>query len=130
MTFTEWVITHNNKKEDILLKIKDLSKKEQIQYFDYDNMIKKELNFCPLYKLNTKCHDIKDLNCFLCACPYFEYSDNTPLSVTKDINVMSRCSINAKEASSYTTKGIQQCDCSNCTVPHNKSLALKVFNGL
>lgn len=27
---------------------------------------------CPYYELGKPCHDIYDLNCFLCACPNYE----------------------------------------------------------
>ncbi len=38
-------------------------------------MVEKENDFCLLYKDNKKCHDYEDLNCYLCACPYFRFDD-------------------------------------------------------
>jgi len=38
----------------------NLSDDEIIKYFSYDNMVKNELDFCPLYKDNKKCHNIED----------------------------------------------------------------------
>ena len=46
-----------------------------IEYFKYDNMKKNEPDFCPLYNLNKKCHEMEDLNCYLCACSYFRFND-------------------------------------------------------
>ena len=53
----------------------ELSDEEVIAYFKFENMVKKEPDFCPLYKDNKKCHDMKELNCYLCACPNFRFDD-------------------------------------------------------
>ena len=51
------------------LKLEDKTTDEVIEYFKFENMVKNEPDFCPLYKDNKKCHDMEDLNCYLCACP-------------------------------------------------------------
>ena len=60
----------------------------------------KEKDFCPLYDKNKKCHDIENLNCYLCGCPYFRVGKKR-----------SWCSIDAKD-------GYIHQNCSNCTIPH------------
>lgn len=57
-------------------KLEGNTKQEIIEYFRFENMVKNEPDFCPLYKDNKKCHDMEDLNCYLCACPHFRFDDN------------------------------------------------------
>jgi len=98
-----------------------------VEYFDYDNMAKEESEFCPLYATCTKCHKTeKEFNCYLCGCPYFRESDDKPFSVNENgTKVMSICSINAKNAGTFIQDGVQQCDCTNCLIPHNPKLSLR-----
>ena len=122
MTFAEWKLNHIKKVSLILTKLalkgtKDIN--EIVEYFDYDNMAKNEKDFCPLYELGTKCHDVKKLNCYFCGCPFFIESDTTPLEKNGDIRVMSVCSIGASKADIFIQDGVQQCDCTNCYIPHN-----------
>ena len=127
MTFKEWELSHNAKVDVILAKLKGKGDIEIVEYFDYDNMAKEENDFCPLYDMGTKCHETdKPFNCYLCGCPYFKQSDDTPFYTTEDeIKVMSICSINAKHAGTFIQDGLQQCDCTGCLIPHNPKLALK-----
>lgn len=120
MTFKDWTEDHEEKVASILLKLKGQSNKQIASYFHYDNMVEKEPDFCPLYATNTKCHDMKELNCFLCSCPFFKYSDDEPLAVKDGVKVMSQCAINAKEAGKFVTGDAQQCDCTGCTIPHKQ----------
>jgi len=71
MTYSEWTQEHAKKHEKILEKLKNKSDDEVIRYFEYENMQKNEVDFCLLYKDNKKCHDVENLNCYLCACPHF-----------------------------------------------------------
>lgn len=125
MTFKEWEIDHNSKVDTILKKLGNISHEEVTNYFNYDNMIKAEPNFCELYKTNSKCHDMDDLNCFLCGCPFFKYSDETPILIEDGVEVMSICVINSKNAGAYVQDGKQQCDCSGCIIPHKQRFVKK-----
>ena len=119
MSYISWINQHALKHKKLVKKLSHLSDAEMIDYFDFDNMVKNEADFCPLYKDNKKCHDIKELNCYLCACPNFR------LSETK-----STCNINSKDGGSIVSKKdafIHQ-DCSKCSVPHKKDYVKKYFN--
>lgn len=121
MTFHEWRTKHT---EDLVVLLSSLpvdSIDEIISYFDYDNMSKAHPEFCPLYSTSTKCHDMKRLNCFFCACPHFKCSDE-PLFVSENgTKTMSICTISSKQAQSFTIDNISQCDCSTCFIPHTHS---------
>lgn len=128
MTFQEWRTAQEERRDRILIKLSTFTSEEVAEYFNYDNMVAEEPDFCPLYKTNSKCHDVENLNCYLCGCPYFKSSDTTPFSVADGVKVMSICSINAVQASTFIQDGVQQCDCSQCLVPHRKSVAIKALN--
>ncbi|MCK5293773.1 MAG: hypothetical protein KAJ49_03905 [Arcobacteraceae bacterium] len=118
MKYITWIKNHSLKHKNIINKLSHLSDDEIIEYFDFDNMVKKEPNFCPLYKENKKCHDIKKLNCYLCACPLFR------LNKTK-----SYCKIDSKYGSSKKGKdGFIHQNCSNCTIPHKIPYIKKNFS--
>ena len=129
MTFEDWELDHNAKVDIILAKLDNKSDSEIIEYFEFDNMVKNEIDFCPLYSSNTKCHDTKYLNCYFCGCPYFRKSDDKPFYTKEDTKVMSICSIGAKDAKTFVQEGIQQCDCSNCDIPHKEAFVKKYFHG-
>ncbi len=118
MSYESWFENHAQKHKIIINKLDHLSDDEIIEYFRYDNMVKKEIDFCPLYKDNKKCHDIKYLNCYLCGCSNFR------LTSTK-----SYCDINSKYGGMIEGKdGFIHQNCSSCTIPHQKSFIKKVFN--
>ena len=90
MEFKEWTIQHDRKKNAILKKLEGKTQDEKMEYFLFDNMVKNEPEFCPLYDTETKCHEYKDLNCFHCGCPHFKMSDDEPFYVYgNNIKVMS-----------------------------------------
>jgi len=120
LTFKSWSDQLEDKKQTILEKLKGKTVTEIVDYFDYDNMVENEPDYCVLYKNKSKCHDIKELNCFFCGCPYFQYSDDKPLKKENDIDIMSVCAIDSKFAKQYTFGEKAQCDCSDCVVPHKK----------
>lgn len=122
MTYKEWETSHELKLNTVLKKLSGVSIANTIEYFNFSNMLVMEPDFCPLYKTNTKCHDIEDLNCFFCACPHFKSSDSEPFYMNNNVAVMSICSINAKQAGSFISGNIQQCDCSSCHIPHTKQV--------
>jgi hypothetical protein len=129
MGYSTWSQKHAKKHEKIVTKLqnKNYTKEEIVDYFDYENMLKEEFDFCPLYKDNKKCHDMDELNCYLCACPNFRFNDNG-IEKVEDKTKYSLCGIKSKDAreSCYGDK-IHQ-DCSLCLIPHAKSYILDNFD--
>ncbi len=111
MSYLSWMQKHSIKHKTIVNKLENQSIDEVIQYFDFNNMKEKEKDFCPLYERDKKCHDMENLNCYTCGCPFFRLSHD-------DSEILSFCSINHKNGGQIkSTNGIHQ-DCSNCEVPH------------
>ena len=125
MTFADWTHSHVKKVDEILNKLTDLTDEEVVAYFNFDNMVEKEKDFCPLYETGTKCHDVDNLNCYFCGCPFFKNSDDKPMYMKDSIKVMSICTIGAKESSVFVYDGVQQCDCSKCDIPHKNDFVMK-----
>lgn len=117
MTYKSWYDSHAIKHKELLEKLSHLSDDEIIDYFDFENMKVNEPDFCPLYKQDKKCHDMEDLNCYLCACPNFRVGENK-----------SYCSINSKYGGSIEAKGYIHQDCSKCFVPHKKNYVKQNFS--
>ena len=118
MTYLSWHEEHSKKHKKIVDKLSDLSDDELIEYFDFDNMVKKEPDFCLLYATNEKCHKIEKLNCYLCACPHFRVGEKS-----------STCDIKSKHGGSFTSEdGFIHQDCSGCTIPHKVSYVKKNFS--
>lgn len=127
MSYDEWVELFATKHKAIVdkLLLKGYDQDMIIDYFDYENMQKNETTFCPLYKDNKKCHNIDELNCYLCGCPNFRFNSNG-LGSYGNYKIVSKCSIN-----NGSTKGINGAihqDCSKCSVPHHKAYVRKHFN--
>lgn len=110
--YGEWFKEHSVLHNSILTKLQDkgLACEEIVKYFLYDNMKEAEPDFCPLYKLNKKCHNLDNLNCYLCACPLFRFNDS---------QLKSWCSVNHKNSEQLTIGDMDICDCSDCSVPHS-----------
>ena len=123
VTYQEWIDSHSKKHQNILKKLSNLSDDEVINYFRFENMVKSEPDFCPLYRDNKKCHDISHLNCYLCACPYFVFDDEG-LEQRGDKTLYSRCSINASKGGEFISDNAIHQDCSECTTPHDEIYAL------
>ncbi len=127
MSYRTWFNNHADKHKNIVTKLieKNYSQEQIIEYFDFENMVKNEVDFCPLYKKNQKCHDMKSLNCYLCACPNFRFNDDG-LGQYNEFKILSRCNIhNGKE---FARKGVIHHDCSSCSVPHHTSYIQKHFD--
>ena len=107
-------------------KLDGLSDEEVIAYFRFENMVKKEPEFCPLYKENKKCHEMEELNCYLCACPYFRFDDRG-LHEKEGRTYYSACSIDAREGKAFVSEHAVHQDCSTCLLPHKESFIRKVF---
>jgi len=116
MTYTQWYETNQKKHQNIVDKLKKqgMDKQKIYNYFNFDNMVQTEVDFCLLYKDNKKCHDMDNLNCYFCACLYFEFDDNAK-------KLKSWCSIDSKYGKIFEYDGVIHQDCSDCLIPHNLS---------
>ena len=106
---------------------KGYDKEQIIDYFDFENMVKNEPDFCPLYKENKKCHDMEKLNCYLCACPNFRFKDDGIDKVDGKTRY-SFCSIDSKDGRAGVYGEAIHQDCSGCSVPHTKEYVRKHFD--
>lgn len=127
MTYTQWLSLHVKKHKAIMQKLKNLSKKEVVEYFAYENMKKNEPDFCPLYAQNKKCHEMEELNCYLCACLHFRFCDEGVQKV-EDKMLFSFCEIDSKNGKVFESEKAIHQDCSSCTLPHTKKFIFKVFD--
>ena len=127
MTYLEWFEAHANKHKAIMDTLTELSDSEVIDYFSYENMKEKHVDFCPLYAEDKKCHEMKDLNCYLCGCMHFRFSDE---GIKKEggKTYYSLCSIEAKEGKAFVSDGSVHQDCSGCLIPHKKHVIEKHFS--
>jgi len=128
MTYSEWTQEHAKKHKKILEKLKNKSDDEVIGYFEYENMQKNEVDFCLLYKDNKKCHDVENLNCYLCACPHFRFKDKVGFESKQGKTLFSFCSIDSKNGKFFESEEAIHQDCSDCVVPHKKNYIKKVFD--
>ena len=94
-----------------MAKLIQLSDDEVIAYFHFENMVEKEPDFCPLYKEHKKCHDMKDLNCYLCACPSFRFDDEGFQKVEAK-TLYSTCSIDSKDGAQFISDDAIHQNCS------------------
>ncbi len=123
MSYKSWFEKHSKKHQKIVEKLlkEGLNKEEIIKYFSFENLKEKEKDFCPLFEKNQKCHDIEDLNCYFCGCPYFRFND-------KERKIKSYCSINSRFSSQIKSNEIIHQDCSFCPIPHKEGFIKKNFN--
>lgn len=127
MTYRQWFDAHGSKHGAIMEKLTNLSDDEVIVYFRFENMVKNENDFCPLYAENKKCHDTPELNCYLCACPHFRFNDNA-LEIVEGRTLYSTCSIDSADGERYIHENAIHQNCSGCLVPHDEGYIAKVFN--
>jgi len=129
MTYIEWFDAHAQKHAAIVKKLltHGFDKNQIIDYFDFDNMVRREPEFCPLYAEAKKCHPMKQLNCYLCACPHFRFNDDGLRAENARI-VYSECAIDAKDGKAVIFAAAVHQDCTACTVPHRRSYVDKVFD--
>jgi len=127
MSYASWFESHAIKHKKIVNKLvlKGYTKEQIIDYFEFENMVKEENDFCPLYKTDTKCHDMENLNCYLCACPHFRFDDNG-LDTYNDTKILSTCNI--KNGEKTSGGGNIHQSCSKCSVPHHKAYISKTFD--
>ncbi len=129
MSYSEWFEKHADKHEKIVQKLlsKGYTKLQIIEYFDFDNMVINETAFCPLYEKRDKCHDIKKLNCYLCACPHFRFNDKGIKKVDDKLQY-SLCDIESKNGRQGVYNRVIHQDCSKCIIPHTQKYIDKHFN--
>ena len=126
MSYKDWFEAHGKKHAAVMQKLTHLSDDEVITYFRFENMRIKEPDFCPLYAENKKCHDMEDLNCYLCACPNFRFDDEGFKEV-EGRSLKSYCAIDSKEGDVFKTEDAIHQNCSGCTVPHHEAYIKKHF---
>ncbi|QFR48298.1 hypothetical protein FJR48_00585 [Sulfurimonas lithotrophica] len=121
MSYASWFEEHAQKHKKIVDKLlsKGFSKEQIIEYFEFENMVEMEKDFCPLYAENKKCHDIEELNCYLCACPNFRFDDKG-IEKIENKTKYSYCSIDSKKGELSTYGDAMHQNCSGCDVPHIK----------
>ena len=128
MTYEEWFIQQGNLHANVMKKLTDKSVDEVIEYFKFENMVKNEPDFCPLYKDNKKCHDMEDLNCYLCACPNFRFKMEGFEKTDDGKTLFSVCNIKSRVGSQYIGEDYIHQNCSGCIVPHRTKYIKKNFN--
>lgn len=130
MSYEGWLKGHIYKHRLIIdkLKAQGFDKEQILDYFDFDNMVENEPDFCKLYKHKEKCHQMEKLNCFLCACPYFRFSDEGISEDEEERTLYSTCSIGAKEGKPFYTESAIHHDCSGCTIPHKRNFVAKYYD--
>jgi len=126
MTYLEWFESHSKRHTTLVATLSHLNDRELIQYFDYDNISQKHPDFCPLFAQGVKCHDMERLNCYLCACPYFRFDDESKW--VDGGRVVSYCSINAKDSATFEYNDTIHNDCSHCLIPHRIGFIRKQFS--
>ncbi len=118
MSYLNWFKTHSQKHQEI---VKRVANDELVSYFRWENISKSDVDFCPLFVQNKKCHDELDLNCYLCACPNFRFDDDA-------FKIKSWCSINSKDGKVIESMGTTHQDCSGCNIPHKESYIKEHFD--
>lgn len=127
MSYKKWFDAHAAKHAAIMKKLEHLSDDEVIEYFRFDNMVQHEPEFCPLYAENKKCHDMEELNCYLCACPNFRFKEAGFAREGERI-LFSTCSIESPDGDRYVSEKAIHQNCAGCIVPHRESYIRKLFD--
>ena len=127
MSYNSWFKSHAKKHKEIMDRLSNLTDNEVIEYFRFENMVDKEIDFCPLYAKNKKCHNIENLNCYLCACPNFRFDDNG-FEEIEDRTLFSKCNIKSKDGTQFKTDSAIHQNCAGCLVPHREDYIKKNFS--
>jgi hypothetical protein len=127
MSYKQWFDEHGFKHAKVMEKLTHLSDEEVIEYFQFKNMVVNESGFCPLYAEHKKCHDMEELNCYLCACPNFRFNDGG-FGVEGEKTCFSTCSIDSPDGAQFLTDTAIHQNCSGCVVPHKENYIRKIFS--
>lgn len=129
MSYKKWLEAHCRKHQKIVEKLssKGVGQNEILEYFEFENMLSNEPDFCLLYAENKKCHEIDRLNCYLCACPEFCFCDDG-VRLDGDGVIYSYCTINSKYGKAKNFGGKIHQDCSDCPLPHTMGYIKKRFD--
>jgi hypothetical protein len=129
MTYAEWFDSFAEAHGNIVSKLLEqgYDKARIIDYFDFDNLVEAEPDFCPLYAQKKKCHEMERLNCYLCACPHFRF-DDSGMQERDGATLYSSCVIEAKAGAQYRFDNAIHQDCSACTLPHQRRFVEKHFS--
>lgn len=129
MSYSNWIEEHSSKHKKIIDKLvqNKFDEEQIIEYFNFDNMVIKEPDFCPLYIENKKCHEMDSLNCYLCSCPNFRFKDDGIKKIQNNIQY-SFCDINSQDGRQGIYANAIHQDCSRCSIPHHKAYVKKHFN--
>lgn len=95
---------HDLSKEIIEKRINKL-----IEEWDFERRKESNSEECICYKQDKKCHNIEDLNCLFCFCPYY----NTQLAEGK-------CNITSPMARYIDNHDGKILDCGDCDLMHRK----------
>lgn len=136
MSYTSWFEAHAAKHRALVerLRARGLDREQIIAYFDFDNMVQSEPDFCSMYaktgsdgRRGKRCHDLEPLNCYLCACPFFRFSDEG-FREEGGKTQHSYCSVQSKHGRQGTYGDKIHQDCSDCTVPHRKGYVRRHYD--
>ena len=127
MRYKDWFEAHGRKHAAIMQKLTHLSDEEVVAYFRFENMRINEPDFCPLYAENKKCHEMEDLNCYLCACPNFRFDDEG-FEEVEGRCLKSYCAVDSKDGDRFLTDDAVHQNCSGCTIPHHEAYIKKHFD--
>jgi len=83
-----------------------------ISEFRYDNRSVSHPEKCICYREGLPCHDMENLNCFLCYCPYYD--------TEKEEGGCLRDSPDGKWHDSEKLPKGRIWDCSDCDYPHRE----------
>lgn len=126
MSYKKWFDAHAAKHALIMAKLTHLNDEEVIKYFRFENMAANEKEFCPLYAENKKCHDMEELNCYLCGCPNFRFNDEG-FAIEEEKTLFSTCSIESPDGDRYVNESAIHQNCAGCIIPHRESYIRKLY---
>jgi hypothetical protein len=127
VSYSKWFQAHGAKHRKIVEKLSHLSDDEVIEYFRFENMVEQEPNFCPLYAKNQKCHEMENLNCYLCACPNFRFDENG-FKTVEGRTLFSVCGIESQDGAEFKTDSAIHQNCTGCIIPHGEKFIRQNFS--
>lgn len=128
MTYSSWAKDHIQKRSALLLSLveKGFSNDVIVKHFSWANMVRTHPDYCGLFAENKKCHQLNELNCLYCACPYFIFNDEG-IETIEENTIYSKCTIDSRFGTEYEYNNCIHQDCSLCLIPHTKQFSIKYF---